>query len=64
MKQTDWQAIQEKMESDTIVLFTLAGDKPLRPGDYCEGVSISPSRVWDGRQGWQPCILVELGEPF
>ncbi len=46
------------------VLFYHAGRQPLPPEGYCTGGVVRSSQFWDGTRGWQPCVLVELKDPF
>lgn len=55
---------QQMLSPALPVLFHVAGTKMLEPGDYCEGRVVQLSRYWDGYRGWQPCIMVELGDAF
>ncbi len=60
----DLVPLLEQCGGDTPVLFRLRGEVSLCPDDYCEGLSATPSRMWEGKTGWRPCILVELGQVF
>ena len=60
----EWQGLVQRLDAQTPVIFRLQGDQPLSPDGYCEGLSVTPSRMWDRKQGWQPCLLVELGDAF
>ncbi|MBQ5840362.1 MAG: hypothetical protein IIW40_00230 [Clostridia bacterium] len=60
----DWQPLLQQYGADTPILFCLRGEKPLFSDDYAEGLKAVPSHLWNGEAGWQPCILVELGQVF
>ncbi len=60
----DWQHLLQEHGADTPILFCLRGEKPLLTDSYCEGLTAALSRMWDRETGWQPCILVELGQVF
>lgn len=60
----DWQPLLQQHGADTPILFCLRGEKTLLPDSYVEGLTAAPSRMWNGEAGWQPCILVELGQVF
>ena len=62
MNVADWQKITDSLSPDTPVIFYNASETPLHSDRYCEGLSVSVSRLWDAREGWLPCLLVELGE--
>ena len=32
--------------------------------DFCDGLTVASSHMWEGRIGWIPCVLVTLGERF
>ena len=64
----EWQQLKSP-EGKTVspalpVLFHVAGRFPLEPDDYVEGTTMRVDRYWDSRRGWQPCVMVELGERF
>ena len=60
----DWQRLAQEMPPDTPVIFRYDGKQPMENEDYCDGLTVAPSRMWEGRAGWRDCILVELGESF
>lgn len=60
----DWQRLARELPSETPVIFRYDGKKPMETEEYCDGLRVYPSRMWDGYDGWKPCILVELGECF
>ena len=60
----DWQRLAQEMPPDTPVIFRYDGQQTMRNEDYCDGLRAVPSRMWEGRSGWRPCILVKLGERF
>lgn len=60
----DWQRLAEEMAPETPVIFRNDGSQPLEPEEYCDGLRVSASSLWEGHGGWQPCILVELGKSF
>ena len=57
----EWQCLPP-IAPNTPVLFYSAGG--LAAESYCDGAQVRISRYWDGRRGWQPCVLVELGAAF
>ena len=63
MKLREWDKLLRKMPPETPVVFYRAGQKALEAGEYCDGLSVTASSFWEG-DGWQPCVLVELGEGF
>lgn len=60
----DWQRLARELPPETPVIFRYDGKKPMETEEYCDGLRVYPSKLWDGYNGWQPCILVELGECF
>ena len=60
----DWQRLARELPSETPVIFRYDGKKPMETEEYCDGLRVYPSKMWDGYNGWQPCIQVELGECF
>ncbi len=60
----DWQRLAQEMPSELPVIFRYDGQKPMETEDYCDGLQVRLSRMWEGHSGWQPCILVTLGESF
>ncbi len=58
----DWIRITASLSPETPVIFYNSSEKPLNSEGYCEGVGIAPSRLWDARCGWIPCVMVMLGE--
>ena len=60
----DWQRLAQEMPPETPVIFRYDGRQPMETEDYCDGLRVVPSRMWEGHEGWQPCVLVELGERF
>ncbi|MBQ8682924.1 MAG: hypothetical protein IJ518_00225 [Clostridia bacterium] len=63
MKLGEWNGLVHRLPPETPVVFLCDGTKALEPGDYCDGLAVKPSEMWEG-DGWRPCVLVELGEPF
>lgn len=63
MQLKDWRQMLEQLPEDTPVVFYQGADVALQSGEYCGGVRVSPSRMWEGQPvGWVACVLVELGE--
>ena len=60
----DWQRLAQEIPQDTPVIFRYDGKKPMDTEDYCDGLRVYPSKMWDGYEGWKPCVLVVLGECF
>lgn len=60
----DWIEITATLSPDTPVIFYNSAEKPLESEAYCEGRAVTPSRLWDARAGWLPCVTVDLGEEF
>ena len=60
----EWQRLAQEMPPDTPVIFRYDGKQPMENEDYCDGLTVAPSRMWEGRAGWRDCILVVLGESF
>lgn len=60
----DWQRLAQEVPPDTPVIFRYDGRRAMETEDYCDGLQVSLSRMWEGHAGWQPCILVTLGEAF
>ena len=60
----DWQRLARELPSELPVIFRYDGKKPMESEDYCDGLQVKPSQMWDGYEGWKPCILVVLGECF
>ncbi|MBQ9860599.1 MAG: hypothetical protein IJO76_08020 [Clostridia bacterium] len=60
----DWRAVLQEMPADTPVIFCVTAENAPHFGDYCVGRRVFPSRMWEGKEGWKPCVLVELGEAF
>ena len=60
----DWQRLAQDLPPDTPVIFRYDGKRPMETEDYCDGLRAAPSHLWEGHEGWRPCILVELGERF
>ena len=60
----DWQRLAQEMPPDTPVIFRYNGRHTMETEDYCDGLQVLPSRMWEGHSGWRSCILVELGERF
>lgn len=58
----DWIRITASLSPDTPVIFYNSSAKPLENDAYCEGSAVYPSRLWDAKVGWIPCVTVELGE--
>ncbi len=60
----DWQRLSDRNREISPawpVFFHVAGERPLQPDDYCEGISMGVDSYWDSQKGWLPCITVELG---
>ena len=60
----DWQRLAQEIPPETPVIFRYDGRRPMESEEYCDGLQVKPSQMWVGRDGWQPCILVTLGESF
>jgi len=60
----DWQRLAQEMPPETPVVFRYDGQRPMDNEDYCDGLTVAPAQLWQGYDGWQPCILVTLGESF
>lgn len=60
----DWNNITASLSPDTPVIFYNSAEEPLPSDSYCEGLSVVPSRLWSGREGWIPCVMVELDTAF
>ena len=60
----EWQRLAQEIPPNTPVIFRYDGRRPMETEDYCDGLSVAPSHLWEGRNGWVPCILVTLGESF
>ena len=60
----DWQRLAQDIPPETPVIFRYDGQRPMYDNDYCDGLQVGPSQMWVGHDGWQPCILVTLGEAF
>ena len=58
----EWREFCQELTPDMPVLFYSSAG--LEPDSYCEGIGVICSRFWDGRHGWRPCLLVELGKPI
>lgn len=58
----DWAKITASLTPETPVIFYNSCEKPLESDRYCEGAAVKPSRLWDAKTGWVPCVLVVLGE--
>lgn len=39
-------------------------NRSLEADTYCVGTGAVIDSFWDGAKGWQPCVMVELGEEF
>ncbi len=60
------------MDAGTLAkrLSSLPGDIPvlfyatraLAEESYCRGSGVTAEHFWDGEQGWQPCVTIELGK--
>ena len=64
MKISEWRQVLDNLPADTPVIFCLTAQNGLLPGEYCDGQRVFPSRIWEGAEGWKPCVMVELGEKF
>ena len=60
----EWERLVRGLSPDTPVIFYQAESQPLSPDSYCDGKSVRLSQMWEGREGWRPCVLVELGATF
>lgn len=60
----DINKITASLSPDTPVIFYNSAAEPLSEDAYCDGVAVYPSRMWIGREGWTPCLTVELGQAF
>ena len=60
----DWQRLAQDLPPDTPVIFRYDGQGSMEEGDYCDGLRVTPSQMWEGHTGWVPCVLVVLGERF
>ena len=60
----DIQKITASLSPDTPVIFYNSCTEPLSEDTYCDGVAVYSSRMWDGPNGWTPCLTVELGQAF
>ena len=60
----DWQRLAQEMPPDTPVIFRYDGQGSMENEDYCDGLRVSASHMWEGHSGWVPCVLVVLGERF
>ena len=58
----DIHKITSAISPDTPVIFYNSNASPLPSDNYCDGLSIRASQMWVGREGWVPCVLVELGQ--
>ena len=60
----DWQRLAQEMPPDTPVIFRYDGQGSMENEDYCDGLRVQSSHMWEGHSGWVPCVLVVLGERF
>ncbi len=58
----DWQQIVSTLSPETPVIFYVAQADGLAPDRYCCGRAVLPSRMWTARDGWVPCVTVDVGE--
>ncbi len=56
----DWSEVTAALPPDTPVVFYNASTRPLEPEGYGDGTAVFPSRMWTARDGWVPCVTVEL----
>ncbi len=57
----DWQEIVATLSPDTPVIFYRADAETMPEDSYCDGLRVAPSSMWSSREGWQPCVTVDLG---
>lgn len=60
----EWQRLAQELPPDTPIIFRYDGEHPMENEDFCDGLTVAPSQMWEGRIGWVPCVLVTLGERF
>ena len=60
----EWNRLLGQLPEDTPVIFYQSAEKPLLSGTYCDGIDVTASRMWEGKRGWVPCVVVTLGEAF
>ena len=58
----DLNQITACLSPDTPVIFYNSARESLASDAYCEGVAVRLSRLWNAREGWLPCVTVDLGE--
>ena len=59
---SDLNRITASLSPDTPVIFYNSTENSLPSDAYCEGVAVRVSRMWSPREGWRPCVTVDLGE--
>lgn len=59
---SDLNRITDTLSPDTPVIFYNSSADSLSPDTYCDGVAIRLSELWSAREGWRPCVTVDLGE--
>ncbi len=57
----DCMRIMATLSPEMPVIFYNSSEEPLKGEDYCEGVNIALSRLWDARLGWIPCVMITIG---
>lgn len=60
----DIKKITATLSPDLPVIFYNSTAEPLASDAYCDGATIKTSQMWVGREGWVPCVVVELGQGF
>ena len=58
----DLNQITASLSPDTPVIFYNSAANCLPSDTYCEGVAVRLSQLWSAREGWLPCVMVDLGE--
>ncbi len=58
----DLNRITASLSPETPVIFYNSAENCLPAGTYCDGVAVRLSRLWTAREGWVPCVTVDLGE--
>ena len=60
----EWQRLAQELPPDTPIIFRYDGERSMHNEDFCDGLTVAASQMWEGRVGWIPCVLVTLGECF
>ena len=58
----EWQEMLAKQPPKLRLYFQNTGDDPIGEGAYADGNTVRAGRSWEGRHGWQPCLLVHIRE--